>query len=131
MNDFTLTRKIATGLLGLCLCSIGITSALAEDCVITDAASLDSCKKDQPATVSGPRVDMFDVPEYYMMADPSFSGGEGMQDYMASEDGTQIILHTNDEVQCPGDLKVIGALRQEDLGEGMAWILSVTGLDCL
>lgn len=129
MNDFTFIRKLAIGLLGLC--SIGITPALAEDeCVITDAASLDSCK-DQPVTVSGPRVNMFEVPEYYMMADPSFSGGEGMQDYMASEDGTQIILHTNDEVQCPGNIKVIGALRQEDLGEGMAWILSVTGFECL
>jgi hypothetical protein len=131
MNSLTLTRKLVFGLLGLWgLCSIGTMPVFAGECAATDAASLESCK-DQNVKISGPRLEMFDVPEYFMFADPSFMGGEGMQDYMALDDETPIILHTNDEVQCPENIEVKGTLIQMDLEGEKAWVVKISEFKCL
>ncbi|RKZ86088.1 MAG: hypothetical protein DRR19_15450 [Candidatus Parabeggiatoa sp. nov. 1] len=135
MNSLTLYRKFALGLLGLwSLCSLGITPVFAGECDDLNEAVLDSCK-DKSVTAKGPRVDMFEVPGYFMMADPAFSGGEGMQDYMAVGDA-QIIIHTFDEVQCPEDIEVKGTLTQTELEDDdgqkhNAWLISVTEFKCL
>ncbi|OQY54498.1 MAG: hypothetical protein DRR08_08995 [Candidatus Parabeggiatoa sp. nov. 2] len=130
MNSLTLTQKLAFGLLGLWgLCSIGTTPVFAGECAVTDAASLDSCK-DQNVKTSGFRLGMFDVPEYFMFADPGFTGGEGLQDYMELDDETPIILHTNDEVQCPEKIEVKGTLKQMDLEGEKAWVIKVSEFKC-
>jgi hypothetical protein len=130
MNSQIFSRKLAFSLIGLWgLSSVGITPVFADECTITDTATLEGCK-DKNVKVSGPRVDMFEVPEYFMMADPSMTGGEGLQDYMAVGDA-QIIIHTDDEVQCPEDIEVKGSLKQMDLEEGKAWVITVTKFKCL
>ncbi|MDM8565582.1 hypothetical protein QUF74_08010 [Candidatus Halobeggiatoa sp. HSG11] len=111
------------------LYAIMTISVFAGECAATDAATLEGCK-DKTVKASGPRVEMFDVPEYFSTADPSFTGGEGIQDYMNVGD-TKIILHTKDEVQCPENIEVIGNLKQLDLGEGKAWVVEVTEFKCL
>ncbi len=111
------------------LYTVMTVSVFADECAVTDAGTLEGCK-DKTVKTSGPRVEMFDVPEYFSTADPSFSGGEGMQDYMSVGD-TKIILHTKDEVQCPENIEVIGNLKQLDLGEGKAWIVEVSEFKCL
>lgn len=120
-----LSRVLIFGL----LYTIMTVSVLAEECSATDTGTLEGCK-DKTVKASGPRIGMFDVPEYFSTADPSFSGGEGMQDYMSVGD-TQIILHTKDEVQCPENIEVVGDLKQLDLGEGKAWVVEVTEFKCL
>ncbi len=120
-----LSRTLIFGL----LYTIMTVSVFAEECSTTDAGTLEGCK-DKTIKASGPRVEMFDVPEYFSTADPSFSGGEGIQDYMSIGD-TKIILHTKDEVQCPENIEVIGGLKQLDLGEGKAWVVEVTEFKCL
>ncbi|MCK5877367.1 MAG: hypothetical protein KAG43_07015 [Candidatus Marithrix sp.] len=109
--------------------AVTVVSVSAGECAITDAGTLESCK-DKTVKASGPRVGMFDVPEYFATADPSFTGGEGIQDYM-SIGGINIILHTKDEVQCPENIEIIGDLKQLDLGEGKAWVVGVTEFKCL
>ena len=129
MNFLKLSKKLVFGLLGLCaLYTVGITSAFAGGCGELDAASLDSCK-DKDVTASGPRVEMGEVPEHFMLADPSFSGGEELQDYMKVGDA-QIILHTKDEVDCPGKIKASGTLNQLDLEGNKAWVIKVKGFEC-
>ncbi|MDM8567970.1 hypothetical protein QUF50_00350 [Thiotrichales bacterium HSG1] len=115
-------------ILGLCYV-ITTVSVFAGECAVTDAGTLESCK-DKTVKTSGPRVGMFDVPEYFATADPSFTGGEGIQDYMSVGE-VNIILHTKEEVQCPENIEVIGNLKQLDLGDGKAWVVEVTGFKCL
>lgn len=120
-----LSRALIFGL----LYTIMTVSSFAGECAATDAGTLEGCK-DQTVKASGPRVEMFDVPEYFSTADPSFTGGEGMQDYMSIGD-IKIILHTKDEVQCPESIEVVGGLKQLDLGEGKAWVVEVAEFKCL
>ncbi len=129
MNSLKLSRKLVFSLLGLCaLCTVGIMPAFAGGCGELDAASLEGCK-DKDVTASGPRVEMGDVPEHFMMADPSFSGGEELQDYMKVGDAS-VILHTKDEVDCPGKIKATGTLNQLDLEGKKAWVIKVKGFEC-
>ncbi|MDM8557545.1 hypothetical protein [Candidatus Parabeggiatoa sp. HSG14] len=133
MNSQIFSRKLTFGLFGLwSLSSVGIAPVFADECTLTDAATLESCK-DKNVKASGPRIGMFEVPEYFMMADPSMTGGEGLQDYMSVGD-LQIIIHTNDEVQCDdldNEIEVKGSLQQMDLEEGKAWVITVTKFKCL
>lgn len=129
MNSLTLSRKWAFGLLGLWIMgSVGMP-ALADECAITDADSLKKCK-DKKIKVSGPREDMFEVPEYFMGFDPSMKGEEGRQDYMKIA-GEQVIIHTTEEVQCPEKLEVEGTLKQEKAEDNQVWIIKVDKFKCL
>ena len=131
MNSLTLSRRLTFMLLGLGgLYTVGSLPVFADECnKVENVATLETCK-DKEVTVKGPRVGMFDVPEYFMMADPNFTGGEGLQDYMAIEE-TQIILHTSEEVQCPEEIEVKGTLNQQVLGEEKAWVIKVKEFKCL
>ena len=130
MNYQSLSLKLAFGfgLLGF-ISSIAIIPVFAADCILKDAASFDSCK-DKNVKGSGSRVGMFDVPEYFALADPNFTGGSGLQDYMAI-DKIQVILHTKDEVQCPEKIEVTGTLKQMELEGGKVWVITVTEFKCL
>jgi len=128
MNYRSLFRKLALfGLWGISITTI--IPVFADDCIVKDAASLESCK-DKSVTASGPRIGMFDVPEYFMQADPNFTGGEGIQDYMAVGE-SQVILHTKEEVQCPDNIEVKGILKKMELEGQKAWMISVTEFKCL
>ena len=130
MNYQSVFWKLALGLLGLwATSSIVLMPVFAGDCIIKEAASFESCK-DKKVKASGPRVGMFDVPEYFMFADPSFMGGEELQDYMVV-DGIQVILHTKEEIQCPEEIKVKGTLGQIELEGNKAWVISVEKIQCL
>jgi len=130
MNSLYKSRKLALGLFGLWGISIlGITPVFADECAISDAASLESCK-DKEVKASGPRADMFSVPEHFMLFDPNFTGGEGLQDYMNIGD-TPIVLHTTEEVQCPEKIEVIGTLSQQEQEGNKAWVIKVTKFTCL
>ena len=123
-----LSEKLVFPLLGLLV----MTSfpLFAEECEVKAVADLEKCKDKEEVKTSGPRVEMFDVPEHFALADPSFSGGEGLQDYMSIED-TQIILHTKEEVQCPEKIEVKGKLTQVDLEGNKAWLIEVSEFKCL
>ncbi|HIE02240.1 MAG TPA: hypothetical protein EYP59_18490 [Thiotrichaceae bacterium] len=126
----SLSRKLGLGLLGLwSLLSIAINPVFAGECNPLETAALESCQ-DKKVKASGPRLGMFDVPDSFMFADPSFSGGEGLQDYMEIDD-TPIILHTSDEVQCVDEIEVKGTLEQMELEEEKAWVIKVTQFNCL
>jgi len=130
MNSLSL--KLGLGLLGLwSLLSIAINPVFASGCDdLKTADALESCQ-DKKVKASGPRLGMFDVPDSFMFADPSFSGGEGFQDYMEI-DYTPIILHTSEEVQCVDEIEVEGTLEQMELEEGEnAWVIKVTQFKCL
>ena len=129
MKSLKLSPKLVFGLLGLCALSIvEIMPAFAAGCGELDAASLEGCK-DKDVTASGSRMEMGEVPEHFMMADPSFSGGEELQDYMKIGDAS-IILHTIDEVDCPGKIKATGMLNQIDIEGKKAWVIKVKGFEC-
>lgn len=128
----SLSRKLGFGLLGLwSILSIAINPVFAGECNdIKTADALESCQNKE-VKASGPRLGMFDVPDSFTFADPSFSGGEGFQDYMDIDD-TQIILHTSEEVQCVDEIKVKGTLEEMELEEGeKAWVIKVTQFNCL
>jgi len=130
MNSLYKSRKLAFGLFGLLgINTFGAMPVFADECAVTDAASLESCK-DKDVKASGLRADMFGVPEYFMLADPSFTGGTGLQDYMNVGE-TPIILHTTEEVQCPEKLEAIGALKQMELEGNKTWVITVTKFTCL
>jgi hypothetical protein len=128
MNSLTLSKKLALVLLGLLIIS---TTSLwaADDCELKKAAALAGCK-DKSVKATGPRVEMTAVPEYFALADPGFTGGEGLQDYMAIGE-TQIILHTKEEVQCPKNIEVAGQLKQIDLEGNKAWVVEVKNFKCV
>ena len=128
MNSLTLCRKLAFGLFIWGLCSVATMEVFAGECEVKDAASLEGCK-DKGVKALGPRVEMTDVPEHFMMADPSFSGGEELQDYMKVGD-VKVILHTKDEVDCPGKIEATGTLKQIELEGNKAWVITVTGFKC-
>ncbi len=127
----SLSRKLGLGLLGLgCFLSIAINPVFAGECNPLETAALESCQ-DKKVKASGPRLGMFDVPDSFMFADPSFSGGEGLQDYMEIDE-TPIILHTSEEVQCVDEIEVKGTLEQMELEEEeKAWVIKVTQFNCL
>ena len=126
MNYQFIYRKLALfGSISL----IAIIPVFADDWIVKDAASFESCQ-DKNVIASGPRAGMFDVPEYFMLADPNFTGGSGIQDYMAIGE-TQVILHTKEEVQCPDTIEVKGTLKHKDLEGQKAWVISVTEFKCL
>jgi hypothetical protein len=127
MNYQSVFWKLALGL--LCTSSMMLTPVFAGDCTLKEAASFESCK-DKKVKASGSRVGMFDVPEYFMFADPSFMGGEELQDYMVV-DGIQVILHTKEEIQCPEKIEVKGTLKQIELEGNKTWVISVEKFQCL
>jgi hypothetical protein len=130
MKSLALPRKVVFLLLGgLVISHIGILPVLAGDCEPKDAAALDGCK-DKTVKATGPRVPMDKVPEYYALADPSFAGGEGTQDYMQIGDA-QVILHLKDEVQCPKNIEVSGTLKQQDIEKNKAWLIEVKEFKCV
>ncbi|MCK5718579.1 MAG: hypothetical protein KAH84_01380 [Thiomargarita sp.] len=149
MDYKLLSKNLVLRFLSICVGCIMITPIFAEDnCIVSEeATSFETCKdqvncvvseeltsfeecKDKVTEATGDRISMFDVPEYYTLADPSFNGGEEIQDYMVVGE-IQVILHTIEEVQCPEKIKVIGELKQLTLEEEQAWIISVTGVECL
>ena len=130
MNFLSVSQKLALGLVGLAsLYGVETIPVFAGDCDDLKEESLESCK-DKLVIAKGTRLGMFDVPEYFMAADPTFSGGEGLQDYMAIGD-TQIILHTNEEVQCPENIEVKGTLNQLELKGEKAGVIKVTEFKCV
>lgn len=129
MKSLALSSKVVFRLLGgLVICSVGILPVLAEDCTPADAAALDGCK-DKSVKATGPRVPMDDVPEHYMLLDPSFTGGEGTQDYMKIGDA-QIVLHLEGEMQCPKEVEVIGTLKQQDVEGNKVWLIETKEFKC-
>jgi hypothetical protein len=130
MKSLALPRKVVFLLWGgLVISHVGISPVLAGDCELKDAAALDGCK-DKAVKATGPRVPMDKVPEYYALADPSFAGGEGTQDYMQIGDA-QVILHLKDEVQCPDKIEVSGTLKQKELEKNKAWLIEVKEFKCV
>jgi len=131
MNDFNLSLFNYLFLLNwILISSLSASFAIADDeiCATENASTLDACKE-KVIEISGLRPDMFDMPEYFMFADPSFSGGEGFQDYIVFDE-TNMILHTDKEVECPEELTVKGLLKQVDLEGNAAWIIEVNKLKC-
>jgi hypothetical protein len=131
MNNFNLSLFKPFWLLNLLIISslsANLVMADEEICPTEDASTLENCK-DKTIQISGPRAGMFDVPEYFMLADPSFTGGEGLQDYLIFSE-TNIILHTKEEVQCPEELTVKGLLKQMDLEGNLTWIIEVAEFKC-
>jgi hypothetical protein len=127
MNAFF--KKLALGLFGSLL-TIAINPVFANECDALSEAVLKSCQ-DKSVKASGPRLEMFDVPDSFWAADPSFNEVEGFQDYLEIDE-TQIILHTSDEVQCVDEIKVEGTLKEIDLEEGeKAWLIKVTQFTCI
>ncbi len=126
MNYLTLSRKFVFLVLSLWI--LATTTVLAADCTIEDKTSWEKCNG-KSVKVTGGRLLMEDVPEYYMLADPSLSGGEGFQDQMKVAE-TQIILHTKDEVDCTDQMEVEGTVKQLDLEGNKAWALEVSKLTC-
>ncbi|BAP56158.1 secreted protein [Thioploca ingrica] len=130
MKSLALPRKVVFLLWGgLVISQVGISPVLAGDCELKDAAALDGCK-DKTVKATGPRVPMDKVPEYYALADPSFAGGEGTQDYMKIGDA-QVILHLKGEVQCPDKIEVSGTLKQQELEKNKAWLIEVKEFKCV
>jgi hypothetical protein len=130
MKSLYQSRKLALGLFGLWgICTLSAMPVFADECAISDAASIESCK-DKEVKVSGPRADMFSVPEHFMLFDPNFTGGSGLQDYMNVGD-TAVILHTTEEVQCPENIEVIGTLNQQEQEGNKAWVIKVKKFTCL
>jgi predicted RNA-binding protein len=125
MNYLALSQKITFSLLGLWILSNVVWAA---DCPIEDKTSWEKCKG-KSVKVSGTRLLMEDVPEYYMLADPSLSGGEGFQDQMEVAE-TQIILHTTASVECTDAMEAEGTVKQLDLEGNKVWALDVTKLTC-